>query len=482
MRSKIFVLGLSVFFLLVCFNSASAAALTSVTVAPATNNADNLMGQTDATWRFTIDNVTALATSTDAVEITFPTVSGNWNFSGMTASSTALGGDLLMFSTTSPDVLPVVQGDTIVIMASTTQTSADNNFIIDIKGVTNPVGEMSLLGSKTWSVRTCTLTTPGDTSSGCASDIDSAVTAAATLARRGDRIDDWSFTAGNYTAGGTGEYTIVFTASTTLSAGEKIWVNFPLGFVLTNATTSNQTIAGSATIDSTVVVANDSNGLHAVISTTSTAAIAAGETVTFKIGNIVNPVIGSYQGLRVFTTTANDGLVDGSMYGDFGSDTGFGNRPPPVDSIQIGGTNTIIGRAKVRQTDGTLRNLTAGEIAQVRVGMGCPDKMFFVGTKRLDSTGAFSYDHLLNATYMMGIMPDDTSDTTFFATYLQPNMLMMNVTGNETASTSPIFELQDGAIEGTITGGPTGGSITNVMVRAYTDTIQSFSPMFTDAT
>ncbi|MBU1179190.1 hypothetical protein KKB69_02565, partial [Patescibacteria group bacterium] len=480
MKSKIFVFGLAVFFLFVCFNNAQAA-LTSVTVVPATANVDNLMNQSNATWRFTITNAILLATSTDAVEITFPEIPNQlWDFSSMTASTTWNPDvDWLDFATSTR----AISGNrTIVIMASSTQTSVDNSFIIDIKGVNNPIGSMTMLMSYNWSVKTCALLMTGDPSSGCASDIDSALTAAASLARRGDRIDDWSFTASNYAAGGTGEYTIAFTASTTLNIGEKIWVNFPTGFVLTNATTSNQTIAGSATIDSTVVVANDSNGLHAVVATTSTAAIAAGETVTLKIGNIVNPVIGSYQGLRVFTTTANGGLVDGSFFGDFGTDAGFGNRPPPVDSIQIGGTNTIIGRAKVRQTDGTLRNLTAGEIAQVRVGMGCPDKMFFVGTKRLDDTGAFSYDHLLNATYILGIMPDDTSDTTFFATYLQPSMIKMNVTGNETASSSPIFELQDGAIEGTITGGPTGGSITNVMVRAYTDTIQSFSPMFTDAT
>ena len=64
-------------------NPAKAAALTSVTVEPKTDNVDNLIGQTSATWRFTIDNVTALSTSTDAVEITFPEITDgpNWNLS-----------------------------------------------------------------------------------------------------------------------------------------------------------------------------------------------------------------------------------------------------------------------------------------------------------------------------------------------------------------------------------------------------------------
>lgn len=119
------------FFLLVSFNNARAATLTSVTMAPATNNVDNLLGQTSATWRFTINNATAISTSTNAVEITFPQITnGDWNFQGVTASSTALGGDLLDFATTS---VAVLNTRTLVIVATSTQTSANNNFIIDIK-------------------------------------------------------------------------------------------------------------------------------------------------------------------------------------------------------------------------------------------------------------------------------------------------------------------------------------------------------------
>jgi len=99
--------------------------------------------------------------------------------------------------------------------------------------VTNPVGDYtSIVGTKTWSVRTCVLNQAGNPGSGCASDLDSAVIANAALIRRGGLIDDWSFTASNYSAGGTSEYTITFIASTTLSAGEKIHVNFPIGLIL----------------------------------------------------------------------------------------------------------------------------------------------------------------------------------------------------------------------------------------------------------
>ncbi|PIR70448.1 MAG: hypothetical protein COU46_01395 [Candidatus Niyogibacteria bacterium CG10_big_fil_rev_8_21_14_0_10_42_19] len=459
-----------------------AAPLTSVTVAPLTNNTDNLIGQTSATWRFTINNVTAISTSTDAVEITFPEIinGSNWNLQGVTASSTALSGDLLNFAITTL----YIDGGTrkIILAATSTQTSADNNFVIDIKGVVNPTGDYSsVVGSKNWSVRTCVLVQAGDPSSGCDSDLDSAVTASTLLARRGGLIDDWSFTASNYFAAGTGEYTITFTASTTLNIGEKIHVNFPIGFILTAATTSNQTIinGGTAQVISTAIATSTEYGTNRVILTTSNGAIdpAATSTVTFKVGNITNPAKGSYQGFRIFTATNNGGLVDGTMFGGM-EQTGY--RPPPVDSIQIGGTNTIRGQAKVRQANGTLRNLTSGEIAQVSVAMGSPDKMFFVGTKRLDSTGSFIYDHLLDAAYMMGMMPDNTSDSVFFNSYLQPNMLMMNVTGGETASTSPIFETPDGVIEGSIVAGPANAA--DVFVRAYTPASQSFTPVHTDQT
>ena len=79
-----------------------AAALTSVTVAANANNVDNLIGQSSAIWNFAINNVTALAALTHAVVITFPNMNqGNWILSGITATSTATGGDAITFATSS---------------------------------------------------------------------------------------------------------------------------------------------------------------------------------------------------------------------------------------------------------------------------------------------------------------------------------------------------------------------------------------------
>ncbi|MBI4692172.1 MAG: carboxypeptidase regulatory-like domain-containing protein [Candidatus Terrybacteria bacterium] len=474
----IFVSGL----LLVSPSLANAAALTSATVAPATNNVDNLLGQTNATWRFIINNVTALSTSTDAVEITFPEITGgpNWDFSGVSASSTALGGDLLNFATTT---LYIDGGARKIILAATsTQTSADNNFIIDIKGIVNPIGDLSILGNKTWSARTCTLSQVGNPSSGCATDIDSSATGSASIARRGGLIDDWTYAASNYSAAATGvQYTFSFTASTTLNIGEKIHINFPIGFDITNATTSLQTIVegGTAQVAASAIATSTAYGLNQIILTTSNGAIdpASTSTVTVIVGNITNPAKGSYQGVRVWTSASNNGLVDGSVYGieqrnDF--------RPPPLDGIQIGGANTVIGQIKIRQSNGSLRNLTSGEALQIKVGMGSPDLMFFAGTKRLSLSGSvygFTYSNLLDATYMMGVMPDNTSDKDFFDNYLQPNMTMINVTGGETATVTPIFEIPNGVIQGSITNGP--ASATGIFVRAYTNASETFSPVFT---
>ncbi|MCK4554950.1 hypothetical protein KAU19_08435, partial [Candidatus Parcubacteria bacterium] len=457
---------------------AKAATLTSVAVAPAVNNVDNLAGNTNATWRFTINNVTALSSSTSAVEITFPNVTeGDWNFSGIVASSTTADATL-EFATTS---VAVADQRTIIIMVSEDQDSADNDFILDIKGIGNPMLELESLGSHNWSVKTCTLQVTGNPGSGCAEDIDSAVSASADITRRGGFINDWTYVPSTYATSTSGvEYTITFTASTTLNVGEKIHINFPSESFMANATTSDQTIVegGTATVASTTIATSTGYGLFEVILTLGGGAIepSATSTVTFVVGNITNPTKGSYRNLRVFTTTADNGLVDGVFYG---MDVMNDFQPPPVDSILIGGTNTINGIVKVLRANGTLETVTADEAAQIRIGMGCPDMMFFAGTKRVNSDGSFTYGHLLDATYMMGAMPHSATNESFFDNYLQPNMLQINVTGNEIATVTPTFVVPDGVMQGSITGGP--ASATEIFVRAYTGDMESYSPIFKTA-
>ncbi len=492
----IFTLGLLVFIP----SLAQAGALT-FTVAPATNNVDNLVNQASTTWRFTIaSSTTALATSTDAVEITFPAMQGpNWSMTSLIASSSdSVGGAQFgvggarLYALGLPAPAAYFDGGNwkVVIMATSSMTAATGTlgYVIDVTGIDNPVMQKSSFGAFNWGLRTCTLAAPGDPTSHCTggSTIDSTSTPArATLTRRGDVVDTWTYSATSSPISAKTSYLVTFTASTTagsaLSAGERIWINFPAGFNVSNATTSAGSIAstGNATIVAAGISATTTNSLNAVVVAINSGNVAAGDTVTIAVNDVVNPAKGAYAtGLRVFTTTAKGGLIDGTI---MGYENTFGFKPPPVEGLQIGGTNTLYGQVKLN-TGTTTRNLFANEAGQIQVGMGCPDKNFFAGTKRLDSQGRFTYNNLLPATYMMGVMPLNTNDPTFFINYLQPSRLMVSLTDNETATVTPTFVVPDGFLRGSITGGVANYSAQMVAVRAYTGSTQSFSPLFTDTT
>jgi len=452
-----------------------AAALTSLTVAPNTNNTDNLINQSSAAWKFTVNNVTALTALNTAVIIQFPTSAGQFNLSGLTATSTAAGGDAITFATSS---LPVV-GSAVTIMTTISQTSADNNFTITISGITNVLNSLDNFDSALgWSAYTCTLNQSGNPSSGCSSNIDTTVNGTAPVKRRGGAITAGTLTASSTSAAATTQYRLTFTASSTLAVGEKIWLSFPAGFNINNATTSAQLdINGSGSnaprIANGAIATSSAYNLNSVIWTTSNAAINAGDTVTVTVGRIVNPSKGAYQGVNFFTTTSNSGLVDGTYYG-LDSEASQ-NGPPPVDSIQIGGTNTISGTVKVKLANGTLRTVTTEEAAQLEVGMGCPDLMFFVGTKEIASDGTFTYTNVLDATYILFVMPI-TENSDFFQNYISPNMINVSVTGNETVSIAPTFELPNSFIAGSVTGGP--ASAEGIFIRAYTGDLQTFNEVF----
>lgn len=455
--------------------TAKAVALTSVTVAPNANNVDNLIGQTSASWKFTVNNATALTALSTVVEITFPESVGNFTFSGLSATSTATGGDAITFATTS---LPVINGNKVRAMVLNNQTSANNDFTIILSGITNPVGETSRFTAPlSWTVSTCTLAQAGNPASDC-SPLDTPVAGTAQLKRRGGAITDASITATSTAAAAVTQYRLQFTASTTLNIGEKIWVSFPVGFDVNTATTSaqldiNGAGANAPRIANGAIATSTNWGLNALILTTSNAAIAAGDTVTVTFGRITNPAKGAYQGFKFFTTSANNGLIDGSYMGQDSGSQDFG--PPPVDSIQIGGTNTINIIVKMKQADGTLRTVTAEEAAQMQVGAGCPDLMFYVGTKKVASNGTVSYTGVLDATYVVYVMPI-TESGEFFQNYIKPNMIQVTVTGSETVSLTPTFYIPDSFIAGSITGGP--ASATGIFVRAYTGEMETFGEVY----
>jgi len=172
----------------------------------------------------------------------------------------------------------------IILVVSTGQTIADNDFVIDIKGMGNPYANSTDVGSKIWHVRACALVTPGDPNSGCNPPSDPALTdSPATITRRGGVITDWTITANNYSASAAiVEYTAAYTASTTLNIGDKIHFNFPIGYTLTNATTSAQTIVvgGTAQIAADAIATSTANGTNQIILTVSGSAIDPSATST----------------------------------------------------------------------------------------------------------------------------------------------------------------------------------------------------------
>lgn len=455
--------------------TAHAGAITSLTVSPSVADDDDLSGNTSADWEFTINNETALSTSTDAVVITFPDIlNGNWVLTNATSTIITTGGDSLQFATTSM----YTSNKTVIIVATSSQDSANNDFTVNIHGVVNPTLDYDSFSiSQTWNVKTCTLNTPGDASSGCASDIDSATTATDTIGRKGQSMDSWSYTPNDYSTGATNvSYTISLEATTALQTGDKIGVVFPTGFDITNASVSNQTIVegGNAQI-TTTSLSTTTNPIQIVKIQIDSGSIdpTATSTITFTIDGIDNPSTkGSYGTTKVYTTNSRDGIYDGTVYG-FEEPSGFA--PPPPEQIQIGGTNTITGVVKVK-TSTTTRTVTATEAAQIKVAGGCPDKQFFAGTKSIASDGTFTYNNLIDATYMFGIMPNNPSDSSFFESYLQPSMMQLAVVDGETATITPTFIIPDSVITGSITGGPANEIA--VHMRAYNTNSESFQPLF----
>jgi hypothetical protein len=450
-----------------------AASLAVFTVAPVTNNVDNLVGQTGASWQFTFQTTTALQAG-DLVQIIFPDTSSMnmppfelFNISVSAATST--GETSLRFGVASTTVM----GTTVSVPVISDQASTSLPFTITVSGVGNPLADMNNLPPYlTWGGQT----TAGDGQAV----IDGPATADSVLVRRGDMLRSWNFALSDYSASATGvEFSFTFTASTSLNVGEKINVNFPSNFNISNATTSDQIIVagGLAQISSVNLSTTTDYGLNSVILTISGGSIdpAATSTVSFKIGNIANPVKGAYNGLSIYTTTANGGLVDGNFYGVEQSPDMMG--PPPVDSIQIGGANTITGMVKVRRADGSLETVTPTEAAQIKVGMDCPEKMFFVGTKLINSDGTFTYDHLLDARYMLFVMPANTGEVgSFFMNYLQPAMIGIDVSDGQTVNVQPTFIVPDSVILTTVTGAPS--SATDGFVRAYNGISESYTPIF----
>ena len=460
--------------------NALAGTLTNAAVATTTAS-DGLIGQTNASWKFTMTNATELAPG-QAVQVALPTISNAPPFSMgspaivATTSSAAIG-----FSAT----VAVNPGTQTLGFVATTTIPAATTFSITVDGINNPLGSQTNLTNLVWTFRTGTIG-PGGPAGADITVVDGPATAIRSLIRGGVSIAssaDSAITPNSYAANATNvTYTISFVATTSIPIGGKINIHFPSEFNLLNATTTTlqSDINGSGALAPQIaagaIATSTSNGRNDVIFTISNAATGATSTVTVAIEGLVNPSLGVYRPIYIYTTTANGGLLDGSPFPDGNNDVY--NGPPPVDSIHIGGTNNMT-ISVYKQVGADLVKLNAAEIAQVRVGVGCPDKQFFVGMRYLDSNASTTFSNLLDCNYKVGIDGAEGSSASFFNSFLKPGMVDVPAIGGVSKSLDLVFGVPDETWTGTITSGPTTGGGT-AFIQAFNGQFESWNPIFTD--
>lgn len=220
----------------------------------------------------------------------------------------------------------------------------------------------------------------------------------------------------------------------------------------------------------------------------SSTAVAANDPLTVTINNITNPAtVGVYgadsagPGNRFmqFTTKSNNGLLDGSIDpysdGDFGANMG----PPPPSSVIIGGKHTVNILVKMN-TATTTRNLTTVE-GILQIGLGNPDKGYFMGARRLGSNSTAQYVGLLDGTYRVGAMLMNQSSASSYDTLLTPGERTISFLSSATTTitTTLYFGQPNATTTFTLTGGVPGQ---NAFILATSPNYQSFAPVYTDNT
>jgi len=270
------------------------------------------------------------------------------------------------------------------------------------------------------------------------------------------------------------DYTFGFTASSSLAVGDKIVVNFPAEYSMNGLTVSTTAEINSKGTTIGSFATSTSFGRNQIILTLAATSTDPGDAITVTIGDLTNPSTADvYRPFYIYTAKANGGLVDGSYYGFEQSDYATVS---PVDTVHIGGTNDIVITVQ-KTTTTTTRILEGAELAQVRVGVGCPDKGFFVGSRFLDSNAQVTFNNLLDCNYMIGVEPlDGTGDASFFQNYLPPSFKQVPAFGDQSVSTTLTFGTPDGFIVGALTNAVVGQEIE---VRAYTTEYESWGEVFT---
>ncbi|HBU07382.1 MAG TPA: hypothetical protein DEB09_04860, partial [Candidatus Magasanikbacteria bacterium] len=309
------------------------------------------------------------------------------------------------------------------------------------------------------------------------------------LVQLGDRIvSDYNsnITASSYATNTIAEYTFSFTATSSIPVDGKVVLVFPEGFDISGAYLSDTiNINNSSTpaqVLTNAVATSTANGMNRVILGVSNVSTSPGDAITATIEGIINPVAkGVYRGLFVYTAVSNGGLIDGS-FGGFNPDDYSG--PPPVDTIHIGGDNTVV--VEVYKEENGVRSLLApDEAALMKIGMDCPDKQFYVGDRYLNASSSARFENLLDCNYNVWINSVSTDKSVlmeFMQNYLPPNRKMIRALGGSTATGTLAFGVPDATLTFSLDNLPADYSAEQGMinVNAYSDNYEGYSPVFTN--
>lgn len=473
--------------LFLCLGTVSAA---NLTVTPNTNNTDNLIGASNASWKFTA-TTTAELVAGDIIQIVLPLTSNVQPFSlgnVLVVSSSTPGLVLYPTRATSTQGMGAAMNEAnraVIYGFATSTIPSGTTFWVTVSGINNPVGMLSFLQDLTWTINGGTPDSANNPQGGLTRKFEPALTATRPVIRAGGPLvsdENSGIVASSYALSAANTLTFTIRATSSIPAGGKIVINLPSEYSLLHATASTQYINASTSNELRAVIANGAiatttgGGVNSVTLTTSANETGAGDILTVVLSGLTNPATaGVYRPFYIYTTKANGGLLDGSTQGFEDSDYGSG-APPPIDMVTIGGDNNINIQVVKQLANNATSSLTADERAQVKITAGNPDKGFFAGQRWLDSLGQAHYVNLLDGTYMIGTEPFSKGDSTFYESFLVPAMKSINAVGGITATTTIVFGVPDASTTIEIDGGVSGQ---NAFVNAYSDSFQSFTPVYT---
>lgn len=169
---------------------------------------------------------------------------------------------------TEPDIWGIstsTVGSTMIYGFVSSTIPAGSSFSATVQGIKNPIGSLTAFESLVWQLKAGTPLDGNEPWGDLSTTKTSTTSLSLSLGRSGEEIiieEDSGVTASSYDVGDTNvDYTFVFTASSSIPEGGKIFLNFPSGFDLSGATVSiadNFSINGDTPVEAGSNVLTDS--------------------------------------------------------------------------------------------------------------------------------------------------------------------------------------------------------------------------------